>query len=186
MHNTLKAGLAALVMAFVLLAASVGMSFAQGINCTEDSLSKNNDGEFLMMLSGSLFETLPGDSVNAMLWLPVSSLTICGPNIFSHNGKNYSIYQITNTDDGEKIDAFLVNKGSGSGASRSECYEASIQKPTPFMGNNDEIFVLSDGSVWQVKYEYEYMYEYYPTVIACPNKEYIIVEGKKLNAQPIR
>jgi hypothetical protein len=37
------------------------------------------------------------------------------------------------------------------------CYESSIVSPTPFMGNNDEIFKLSDGSVWEVKYEYEYL-----------------------------
>ena len=121
-----------------------------------------------------------------MLWLPASSLTICGPRSFSYKGENYSIYQIINTDDGEKVDAFLVNKGGGSSTSRSDCYESSIQKPTPFMGNDEEIFVLLDGSVWQVKYEYEYMYEYYPTVIACPSKGYVIVEGKKLNAQLLR
>ena len=161
-------------------------TFAQGINCTEDSLSKNSNGEYLMTLSGSLFQTLAGDSIDAMLWLPTSSLTICGPKNFSYKGKKYTFYQITNTDDGEEVDAFLVNRGGISGTSRGDCFKANIQKPTPFMGNNDEIFVLSNGSVWQVKYEYEYMYEYYPTVIACPSRGYIIINGKKLNAQIIR
>lgn len=50
------------------------------------------------------------------------------------------------------------------------------------MGNNDEIFVLSNGSIWQIKYEYEYMYEYYPTIVACPNAGYVNIDGKKLNA----
>ena len=51
-----------------------------------------------------------------------------------------------------------------------ECFQSSIVSPTPFMGNNEEIFKLSDGSVWEVKYEYEYLYEYYPSVIVCPNR----------------
>ena len=70
-------------------------TFAQGINCTEDSLSKNSNGEYLMTLSGSLFQTLAGDSIDAMLWLPTSSLTICGPKNFSYKGKKYTFYQIT-------------------------------------------------------------------------------------------
>ena len=65
------------------------------------------------------------------------------------------------------------------------CYEATIQKPTPFMGNNGEVFILSDGSVWEVKYEYEYMYEYYPSVVICPDKNLLLIKGKKLNVQNI-
>ena len=177
---------AILCLVLALLFGSVGTSFAQGLHCTEDSLSKNNRGKYLMTLSGRLFETLAGDRIDAMLWLPSSSLTICGPKNFSYKGKSYTFYTINNTDDGEKVDAFLVNRRGASGAFRGPCSKTSIQKPAPFMGNHDEIFVLSDGSVWQVKYEYEYMYEYYPTVIACPNRGYIIVDGKKLNAQLIR
>jgi hypothetical protein len=174
------------LMTVVVLLGSSGESFAQRINCTEDSLSTNNNGEFLMTLSGKLFETLAGDSIDAMLWLPTSSLTVCGPTSFTYKGKNYAIYKIINTDDGEKVDAFLVNQRGNSAASNGGCYNSTIRKPTPFMGNNDEIFVLSDGSVWQVKYEYEYMYEYYPSVVACPNKGYVIVNGKKIDAHPLR
>ena len=65
------------------------------------------------------------------------------------------------------------------------CYEDTIMSPTPFMGNNDEIFKLSDGSIWEVKYEYEYLYEYYPSITACPEQGFIIVDGKKLNAMKI-
>ena len=50
-----------------------------------------------------------------------------------------------------------------------DCFEASILSPTPFMGNDGEIFKLDDGSMWEVKYEYEYLYEYYPSVIVCPD-----------------
>jgi hypothetical protein len=62
-----------------------------------------------------------------------------------------------------------------------DCYESSIITPAPFMGNNDEIFTLADGSIWQVKYEYEYMYEYYPSVLICPGLGKLIVGQKTLN-----
>lgn len=48
------------------------------------------------------------------------------------------------------------------------------------MGNNDEIFKTSDGRLWQVKYEYEYLYEYYPTVDICSEQK-LIINGKALN-----
>lgn len=31
-----------------------------------------------------------------------------------------------------------------------KCYESSIVKPSPFMGNDCEIFKLADGSLWEV------------------------------------
>jgi hypothetical protein len=176
----------ALSLFLAVLMGGVGDSFAQGTNCSEDSLSKNNKGKYLTTLSGRLFETLAGDYIDAMLWLPVSSLMICGPRHLSHKGKRYSIYKVINTDDGEAVDAFLVNGGKSSGAYQGDCYEATIRKPSPFMGNSDEIFVLSDGSIWEVKYEYSYMYAYHPTVIACPNRGYVIVNGKKLNATIVK
>ena len=67
----------------------------------------------------------------------------------------------------------------------SQCYKDSIISPSPFMGNDDEIFKLASGSLWQVKYEYEYLYEYYPNVIICPNEGKLIIKGKKLNVQSI-
>ena len=63
------------------------------------------------------------------------------------------------------------------------CYEASIVKPTPFMGNNGEIFKLDDGSLWEVKYEYEYLYEYYPDVIICPSKGKLVIDDKSLDVE---
>ena len=66
-----------------------------------------------------------------------------------------------------------------------DCYESSIVKPSPFMGNNGEIFKLADGSMWEVKYEYEYMYEYYPSVLICPSKGSMLIGGKSLNVQLI-
>ena len=64
------------------------------------------------------------------------------------------------------------------------CYKTSILSPSPFMGNNDEIFKTSDGRLWQVKYEYQYMYEYYPNVDIC-NESRLIVNGKSINIVPV-
>ena len=57
--------------------------------------------------------------------------------------------------------------------------------PTPFLGNNNEIFKIADGSFWEVKFEYEYMYEYYPTVVLCPSTGKLAIKGKSLNIQAI-
>lgn len=65
------------------------------------------------------------------------------------------------------------------------CYESSILSPSPFMGNDGEIFKLADGSVWEIKYEYEYLYEYYPDVIICPSRGKLAIKGKMLNVQQI-
>jgi len=64
-----------------------------------------------------------------------------------------------------------------------DCYESSIISPSPFMGNNEEIFKLADGSLWEVKYEYEYLYKYYPSVVICPSRGKLIIGDKSLNVQ---
>lgn len=66
-----------------------------------------------------------------------------------------------------------------------DCYESSISSPTPFMGNNDEIFRLTDGSLWQVKHEYSYLYEYYPNVLICPSLGKVMVGSRSLNVQQV-
>jgi hypothetical protein len=73
----------------------------------------------------------------------------------------------------------------GASTSAQTCYESAIVAPSPFMGNDGEIFKLSDGSIWEVKYEYEYMYAYSPDVVVCPGKGKIIVGGKQLNVEPL-
>ena len=70
-------------------------------------------------------------------------------------------------------------------ASAQKCYESSIMSPSPFMGNNGEIFKLADGSLWEVKYEYEYLYEYYPNVIICPSRGKLAIKGKTLNVEQV-
>ncbi|WGG52163.1 hypothetical protein [Rugamonas sp. DEMB1] len=77
--------------------------------------------------------------------------------------------------------AFYIAALVSGSALAQNCYESSIVSPTPFMGNNGEIFKLADGSVWEVKYEYEYMYEYNPDVIICPGRGRLIVNKKSLN-----
>ena len=67
-----------------------------------------------------------------------------------------------------------------------DCYKNTIQSPTPFLGNHGEIVKLADGSVWEIQYQYEYMYEYYPAVIACPSKGTLMVRNKKLSARVIK
>jgi hypothetical protein len=53
------------------------------------------------------------------------------------------------------------------------------------MGNNGEIFKLDDGTIGEIKYEYEYMYKYSPNVIICPNTNKLIIAGKTLSMQLI-
>ncbi len=80
--------------------------------------------------------------------------------------------------------AFVILMITGR-AEAQQCYSSSILSPTPFMGNNNEIFKLADGSVWQVKYEYEYMYEYYPSVVICPGQGKLIIGKKTLTIQQV-
>ena len=68
-------------------------------------------------------------------------------------------------------------------ASAQDCYQSSILTPSPFMGNNKEIFKLADGSLWEVKYEYEYLYKYYPSVIICPSRGKLIIGKTSLDVQ---
>jgi hypothetical protein len=51
------------------------------------------------------------------------------------------------------------------------------------MGNDGEIVKVVDGSLWEIKSEYEYLYEYSPSVIICPDKGKLGVKGKMLNVQ---
>ena len=66
-----------------------------------------------------------------------------------------------------------------------QCYTSSILSPNPFMGNDGEIFKLSDGSLWEVRYEYEYLYAYYPTVVICPSIGRLLVDGRNLNVEQV-
>ena len=67
-----------------------------------------------------------------------------------------------------------------------DCYTSTIKSPTPFMGNHGEMTKLADGSIWEIQFAYEYMYEYYPSVIACPSRGILIVKDKKLSARAVK
>jgi hypothetical protein len=84
------------------------------------------------------------------------------------------------------ITSFAALCLAASSFAHADCYESSVTSPTPFMGNDGEVVKLADGSLWQIKYEYEYMYEYYPDVIVCPDQGKLGVKGKMLNAQPLK
>lgn len=51
------------------------------------------------------------------------------------------------------------------------------------MGNDGEIFKLADNTIWEVKYEYEYLYEYYPNIVICPKEGLLIIGDKTLNVK---
>lgn len=70
-----------------------------------------------------------------------------------------------------------------SSAHAQACYESFVSTPSPFMGNNDEVFKLADGSIWQVKYEYKYLYAYNPSVVICPGSSKLIINGEQLNVE---
>jgi hypothetical protein len=53
------------------------------------------------------------------------------------------------------------------------------------MGNDGEVFRLADGSLWEVKHEYEYLYEYYPDVVICPGRGTLVVAGKTLDVEQV-
>jgi hypothetical protein len=80
---------------------------------------------------------------------------------------------------------FAATLFTASLSNAQSCFSTSIITPAPFMGNNDEIFKIADGSLWQVKYEYSYLYEYYPTVKICPAQGKLLIGKSILNIIPI-
>ena len=83
-----------------------------------------------------------------------------------------------------KLLAVIVVSLPGNALAQS-CYETTVQSPAPFMGNNGEIVKLADGSLWEVTFAYEYLYEYYPSVIICPKSGKLMVKNKSIDVQPI-
>ncbi len=67
--------------------------------------------------------------------------------------------------------------------SASDWYESTIVFPSPFQGNHKEIFILSDGSVWEVRHEYNYFYSRKPSVLISESKGKAIVEKKEISVK---
>src|SRR5688572_10763536 len=61
------------------------------------------------------------------------------------------------------------------------CYESTVQSPRPFLGNTGEIVRLADESLWEVKYAYENLYEYHPTVLICPRTGTLMVKNRMID-----
>jgi hypothetical protein len=81
---------------------------AKSATCDEDSIkSVTDDGEIIVMLSGHVYEVLPGDTIDSMLWLPASDVMICARSM-NVSGRNIIYYEIINTDDKEKVGAVLL------------------------------------------------------------------------------
>jgi hypothetical protein len=80
----------------------------RGATCDEDSIkSVTDDGDVIVMLSGHVYQVLPGDNIDSMLWLPASDVMICARSI-NVSGRNMIYYEIINTDDKEKVGAVIV------------------------------------------------------------------------------
>src|SRR5262249_22636298 len=78
---------------------------ASAADCTDDSIrSVTSDGEIIVMLSGAVFEVLPGDTIDSALWLPASDVIICMRSL-NVRGKQMKYYEIINLDDKEKVGA---------------------------------------------------------------------------------
>lgn len=95
----------ALFLAYVTGPVQAG---AQQGRCSDDFLRTNvNRGEMLITGSGAVFQVLAGDKIDAMLWLPATTLLLCSRNV-SYKGKDYEVWTVINTDDNEKVDAFRL------------------------------------------------------------------------------
>jgi len=70
-------------------------------------IKKNVDsGTYIILEDGSLWEIDPFDKIDAMLWLPISNITV----IESSSGSPSYDYMLINTDDGEKAHAKYMGK----------------------------------------------------------------------------
>ena len=82
---------------------------------------------------------------------------------------------------------FIVLLSAPSMASAGECYETSIQEPSPYNGNGGEVIILADGTIWkEVSYQYLYLYEYQPDVVICPSKGKMILDDNVFEVIPIK
>ena len=63
-----------------------------------------------------------------------------------------------------------------------DCYQSSILSPSPLWATMAKSSSLADGSLWEVKLGYEYLYEYYPDVDHMfPSRGKLAIKGKMLN-----
>jgi len=129
-----------------------------------------NSGEIFKLSDGSIWEVRFEYNY---LYEYYPTVVVC-PNQGTLTISDFSNEKIINV-------VLLINSAGVSIA--GDCYESTIVDPVPFLGNSGEIFELSDGSVWEVGFEYEYLYEYYPTVVVCPNRGILGIDGETLDVR---
>jgi hypothetical protein len=127
-------------------------------------LENMNNGEFIKLEDGSLWETSPFDRIHAALWLPISRITI-----LESRNPVYP-YVLINSDDGEKAEAKLIAGITlDKGAAPADASDSLIQSiiDGDFEGwDGDTIFKLTNGQVWQqASYAYTYHYAFMPKVL---------------------
>jgi hypothetical protein len=99
-----------LLAAFIAGVTLAAVNFAPGReakarSCLDDTVkSKSDDGSILVMMSGAVYEVLPGDNIDSALWLPPEDVLICEAPI-AYQGRTVMTYEIINTDEGEKVGA---------------------------------------------------------------------------------
>ena len=87
---------------------AAGKVETRAAGCWDDTIrTVASSGEVIVMQSGSVFEVLPGDNIDAALWLPITSVTICERTI-TVKGKLVVYYDIINHDDREKVGAIKM------------------------------------------------------------------------------
>jgi hypothetical protein len=98
--------LAAFVATITLAAVHFGPGReAKARSCLDDTVqSKSDDGSILVMMSGAVYEVLPGDNIDSALWLAPQDVPICEAPIV-YQGRTVMIYDVINTDEGEKVGA---------------------------------------------------------------------------------
>ena len=95
-------------LAFLLLVVLFGFNVGYSSNCKDDTLWKvSRDGEILIMLSGEVYEVLPGDEIDSQLWLPPSEVIIWEKSL-KVRGKLWKYYEIINLDENEKVGALRI------------------------------------------------------------------------------
>ncbi|MEX3694199.1 hypothetical protein AB3X91_37910 [Paraburkholderia sp. BR14263] len=93
-----------LTFAVSCLLASACVS-ARADSCDEDTLqSKDNDGTYLIMQSGAVYEVMAGDNIDSALWLPAEDVMVCSRTIV-YQGRSVLVYDIINKDENEKVGA---------------------------------------------------------------------------------
>jgi len=98
----------AILAAIVLVVSALGPMRAVAVECSEDVFSdKTDSGEILTMMSGHVYQVLPGDEIDSALWLPPADVLICAKSLVVQ-GRSVSYYEIINKDEGETVGAQML------------------------------------------------------------------------------